>query len=204
MLDILPPAPVPLARPNKPGVDVTPPPAASHDPARGAMENPATSATCPDRSREYKRLWSWSPSRSLLASMRAYQRAALIKDPVVAYFARKTAALRHRFWCVVCGADIPVNVRLGEGLLMPHPNGIVVHADAEVGPNCLIFQQVTIGLRHSGVPRIGGHVEIGACAKILGAVRIGDHARIGANAVVLQDVPAGAVAVGVPARIINS
>ncbi|MGB8295091.1 MAG: serine acetyltransferase, partial [Polyangia bacterium] len=52
-----------------------------------------------------------------------------------------------------------------------------------------------------GVPVIGGHVDIGAGAKILGGVTIGNHARIGANAVVLTDVPAGAVAVGVPATI---
>jgi serine O-acetyltransferase len=49
---------------------------------------------------------------------------------------------------------------------------------------------------------IGGHVEVGAGAKILGGISVGDHAKIGANAVVLCDVPAGAVAVGVPARVI--
>ena len=73
----------------------------------------------------------------------------------------------------------------------------------QIGANCLIFQQVTLGDRSGGVPQIGGHVDIGAGAKIIGAVRIGDHARIGANAVVLQDVPEGKTAVGVPAVIIN-
>jgi serine O-acetyltransferase len=53
------------------------------------------------------------------------------------------------------------------------------------------------------VPRIGGHVDIGAGAKILGGVVIGDHAKIGANAVVTRDVPAGATAVGIPARIVE-
>ena len=51
-------------------------------------------------------------------------------------------------------------------------------------------------------PHIGNRVNIGAGAKILGAVRMGDDADIGANAVVIGDVPAGAIAVGVPARII--
>ncbi len=83
---------------------------------------------------------------------------------------------------------------------MPHPTGIVIHPGAVVGPNCLIHQQVTIGIEKDGVPRIGGHVDIGAGAKILGSVTIGDHAKIGANAVVLRDVPAHATAVGVPAR----
>jgi len=68
--------------------------------------------------------------------------------------------------------------------------------------NCLIFQQVTIGTRDGpGVPEIGGHVDIGAGAKILGQVCIGDHAKIGANAVVVSDIPSGAVAIGVPAKV---
>jgi serine O-acetyltransferase len=85
---------------------------------------------------------------------------------------------------------------------MPHPNGIVIHPAAEIGPNCLLFQQVTIGTRGGGVPRIQGHVDIGAGAKIIGDVTVGRHAKIGANSVVLTDVPAGATAVGVPARIV--
>jgi serine O-acetyltransferase len=87
---------------------------------------------------------------------------------------------------------------------MPHPTGIVIHPDATIGVNCLIFQQVTLGQgSRPGTPRIGGHVDIGAGAKILGGVTIGDHARIGANAVVLDDVPAGASAVGIPARVVR-
>ena len=99
------------------------------------------------------------------------------------------------------GAEIPLNSQIGGGLLIPHPNGIVIHPGAVIGPNCLILQQVTIGTGRGGVPNIGGHVDIGAGAKILGGVHIGDHARIGANAVVITDVHAGATAVGVPARI---
>ena len=49
---------------------------------------------------------------------------------------------------------------------------------------------------------LAGHVDIGAGAKVLGGVTIGAHAVIGANAVVLCDVPAGATAVGIPARIV--
>jgi serine acetyltransferase len=61
----------------------------------------------------------------------------------------------------------------------------------------------TIGTDGSGFPRLGGHVEVGAGARILGDVTIGDHALIGANAVVLCDVPAGATKVGVPARVLR-
>lgn len=135
----------------------------------------------------------WDPGRRLLGSIRGYQRAQ-------GGIARRWHVLWHRVWSVVTGADIPLNARIGGGLLIPHPNGIVIHPGVEIGPNCLIFQQVTLGSGKGGVPVIGGHVDIGAGAKILGAVRVGDHARIGANAVVLRDVPAGATAVGVPAR----
>jgi serine O-acetyltransferase len=115
---------------------------------------------------------------------------------------RKLATLRHRFWSIVTGADVPLGSRIGGGLLLPHPNGVVIHPEAEIGPNCLFFQQVTVGATAQGVPRIGGHVDVGAGAKLLGPIVVGDHAVIGANAVVLDDVPAGATAVGIPARII--
>jgi serine O-acetyltransferase len=164
----------------------------------------AVSAQTPDWTREHKRAFSWAPSRSLIASVRAYQRHQASRSPLAAC-ARLAAVLRHRFWSVVTGADIPLNSRLGGGLLLPHPNGIVIHPQAEVGPNCLIFQQVTLGVGgRPGTPRIGGHVDIGAGAKVLGGVVVGDHARIGANAVVLDDIPAGATAVGIPARILGS
>ncbi len=101
------------------------------------------------------------------------------------------------------GADIPLNCKLGGGLLLPHPNGIVIHPEAEIGPNCLLFQQVTIGAGTGGIPTIEGHVDVGAGAKIIGKVRVRRHAKIGANAVVICDVPEGATAVGVPAKIVG-
>jgi len=60
-----------------------------------------------------------------------------------------------------------------------------------------------VGGPKPGAPILGGHVDVGAGAKILGGVKIGDHAIIGANAVVIQDVPPRATAVGVPARILS-
>jgi serine O-acetyltransferase len=156
------------------------------------------SASVPDWSREHKPFWSWMPSRSLLASIRAYQRIAGSRRPWHALL-RRWLVLRHRFWSVVTGADIPLRCGIGGGLLLPHPNGIVIHNDVEIGPNCLIFQQVTLGARRGRVPRIGGHVDIGAGAKLLGGIVVGDDAVIGANAVVLDDVPPGATVVGIPA-----
>lgn len=156
------------------------------------------SATEPDWDRE--RRSGWDPARALLASIRDYQRYRAKRRK----FSAGWAVVRHRFWSAVSGADIPLNCRIGGGLLLPHPNGVVIHPDAEIGPNCLLFQQVTIGFGTGGVPSLGGHVDVGAGAKLLGAITIGDHARIGANAVVTKSVPAGSTAVGVPARIVSN
>lgn len=163
----------------------------------------AISADQPDWSRERKRLFEWAPSRSLLACIRSYQRHSVKQSPMAA-LPRALAILRHRLWSVITGADIPLNCKLGGGLLLPHPNGIVIHPDVEIGPNCLLFQQVTLGANDRGVPRIGGHVDIGAGAKVLGPVNVGHHARIGANSVVTRDVPDRATVAGVPARLISN
>ena len=162
------------------------------------------SAKVPDWTREKKSALSWHPSRALLASIRSYQCHSVSHNPL-RILLKEYAVLRHRFWSVVTGADIPLNCQIGGGLLLPHPNGVVIHPGARIGPNCLIFQQVTIGTRAVSMPPvIGGHVDIGAGAKILGDVNIGDHACIGANSVVLTDVPAGKTAVGIPAVIVES
>lgn len=75
----------------------------------------------------------------------------------------------------------------------------MIHPEAEIGPNCLLFQQVTL----AGKVEMGHHVEVGAGAKILGPLKIGDNVRIGANAVVTHDVPSGDTVVGIPARSLN-
>jgi serine O-acetyltransferase len=159
------------------------------------------SAVIPDWSREQPHGF-WCPGRKLLLSIRRYQYWRDKGGPF-ALLACKWLVLRHRFWSVVTGADIPLNCSIGGGLLINHPNGIVIHPEAHIGVNCLFSQQVTVGTgRKSGLPQIGGHVDIGAGAKILGPVRIGDHAVVGANAVVVSDVPSRTVAVGVPAKLL--
>lgn len=154
------------------------------------------SASEPDWSREMKQPGEWAPGKSLLASVRLYQRCAGKRDPWH-WGLSKVAVLKHRFWSVVSGADIPLNCHIAGGLLIPHPNGVVVHPRVEIGPNCLLLQQSTV----AGDSKLGGHVDVGAGAKILG-VALGDHSRVGANAVVTHDVPAGVTVVGIPARAI--
>jgi serine O-acetyltransferase len=165
------------------------------------MGNHEISATVPDWSREQPLRW-WDPGRRLLRSIRGYQRwrdrGGLWRR------LRGLWVIRYRFWSVIAGAEIPLETLIGGGLLLPHPNGIVIHPGVVIGPNCMIFQQVTLGFAESspGVPVLGGHVDIGAGARILGGVRIGDHTRIGPNAVVLHDVPERATVVGIPAKIL--
>mgnify|MGYP001185001821 CR=1 FL=1 len=173
-------------------------PASSND----APESVRQIAAEPDWSRETPRRW-WDPSRRLLRSLRRYEDACARRGPM-GRLACMRWVLSHRFWSVITQADIPLGTRIGGGLMLPHPNGIVIHPSAEIGPNCLIFQQVTIGTsgRKDGLPLIGSHVDIGAGARILGPVTVGDHALIGANAVVIRDVPAGRIAAGVPARLL--
>jgi serine O-acetyltransferase len=159
------------------------------------QSNDAISASVPDWTREMPQQF-WDPSRKLLAAIRTYQKWQ-VRPGLIARVFSKFHVLRHRFWSVVTGAEIPLNCKIGGGLVIPHPNGIVLHPQAIIGVNCLIFQQVTVGSRSSGgLPVIGGHVEIGAGAKILGDVTIGDHARIGANAVVTKNVLPYGTAVG--------
>jgi serine O-acetyltransferase len=161
------------------------------------------SETEPDWSREVPRHF-WDPSRKLVKSIRDYQRARE-KKGFTASLMRRVCVGRHWFWSVITGAEIHLNTEIAGGFMMPHPNGIVIHADAKIGPNCLVFQQVTIGIRGiPGAPIVGGHVDIGAGAKVLGAICLGNHCKIGANAVVLKDVPDNSVAVGVPAKILAS
>jgi serine O-acetyltransferase len=162
------------------------------------------SATEPDWTREQKTPGRYEPAKYLLETIRTYQRLKS-KPGLATKIALPFTVLRHRFWSAVSGADIPLDSHIDGGFLMPHPNGIVIHPEAKIGPNCLFFQQVTIGTGpRPGTPVISGHVDIGAGARILGGITIGAHARIGANAVVIDDVPEKATAVGIPAKMIRN
>jgi serine O-acetyltransferase len=168
----------------------------------GASAAGRVSADVPDWGRERCTFGRWEPGKRLVRAIRDYQKWRR-RGGVLGRVLGKVAACRHLFWSIVCGSDLPATVEIGGGLVLPHPQGVVMHGEARIGPNCMIFQQVTIGTGpREGVPTLGGHVDVGAGAKVLGGVVVGDHAKIGANAVVLCDVPAGATAVGVPARII--
>lgn len=148
----------------------------------------------PDWNRESIRCY-WDPGRQLLASIRRYQQIGNTHNPLKVV-KRRWCVLVYRFWSIVTGADIPLNTTIGGGLMIPHPNGIVIHPGSTIGPNCLIFQQVTL----AGAVRLGYHVDIGAGAKIIGPLTIGNNVRIGANAVVTKDVASGLTVAGIPAE----
>jgi serine O-acetyltransferase len=99
------------------------------------------------------------------------------------------------------GLEILMGADIGGGLYIAHPVGVVI-SPRRIGRNCSIIAAVTIGMRNTwDFPTISDEVFIGAGARVLGEISIGDGAVIGANAVVISDVPAGATAVGIPARI---
>ncbi|MSQ71788.1 MAG: serine O-acetyltransferase [Betaproteobacteria bacterium] len=106
----------------------------------------------------------------------------------------------------VTGIEIHPGATIGRRVFIDHGMGVVIGETAEVGDDCTLYHGVTLGgtswnkgKRH---PTLGTGVVIGAGAKVLGPIRVGDGARIGSNAVVVKNVPAGATAVGIPARII--
>lgn len=119
---------------------------------------------------------------------------------------RPLAKCLHSLCVSSTGCDISPEADIGPGLLLHHPVGIVIGRGARVGRGCTILQNVTIGERYSPAddhryPEIRDEVVIGAGAALLGPISVGEGALVGANSVVLTDVPDGALAAGIPARI---
>jgi serine O-acetyltransferase len=105
----------------------------------------------------------------------------------------------------VYSIELTSRTAVGRRLRLAHEGGVMIHPDVVIGDDCLIRQNVTIGLVSddaTAAPKIGDRVEIGAGAVIIGGVTIGDDARIGPNAVVTINVPARGMAVSTPARVI--
>jgi len=109
---------------------------------------------------------------------------------------------------ILTGIEIHPGAQIGRRVFIDHGFGVVIGETAVVGDDCTIYQGVTLGgtklykgaKRH---PTLGQGVVVGAGAQVLGGFTVGDGARIGSNAVVVKPVPAGATAVGNPARVIE-
>ena len=112
--------------------------------------------------------------------------------------------IAHKLIQIITGIDLPCEAEVGRNFIIDHFGGIIVSGYAKFGDNCRIRNGVSVGLRRVEspcAPVIGNNVDIGAGAKLLGAITIGDNVLIGANAVVVTDVPSNSIAMGVPAII---
>lgn len=105
------------------------------------------------------------------------------------------------------GIEIHPGAKIGKNLFIDHGSGVVIGETTEIGDNCTVYQNVTLGgtgketgKRH---PTLGNNVMVGAGARVLGPFKVGDNSKIAANAVVLSEVPPDSTAVGVPARIVK-
>lgn len=152
------------------------------------------SATEPDWSREEIRMF-WDPGYKLLRAIRRYQKAKA-RGGLLGWVTQKYWVVVHQFWSVMTQSEIHLQTQIAGGLRLPHPTGIIIHQDSKIGPNCMIFQQVTL----ASAVEMGGHVDLGAGAKIMGPLKIGNHVTVGANSVVTRDVESGKTVAGVPAR----
>lgn len=120
------------------------------------------------------------------------------------YFPARAVSQLAKF---ITGIEIHPGATIGRGLVIDHGSGVVIGETAEIGDNCTLYQGVTLGgtgkdtgKRH---PTLGNNVMVGAGAKVLGPFRIGDNAKIAAGAIVLEEIPANATAVGIPARVVR-
>jgi serine O-acetyltransferase len=127
----------------------------------------------------------------------------LLRAPLSVLYTMMYRKVRNNY-----GIEVPYTVKLGRRVVIEHQSAIVIHGHCEIGDDSILRQGVTLGNRHLDkpfdAPKLGCRVNVGAGAKIFGAVMIGDRANIGANAVVLSDIPADATAVGIPAKIIKT
>ncbi|MGM9642098.1 MAG: serine O-acetyltransferase [Eubacteriales bacterium] len=105
------------------------------------------------------------------------------------------------------GIAIHPGATIGKRLMIDHGSGVVIGETCVIGDDCTLYQGVTLGGtgKESGKrhPTLGNRVMVGAGAKVLGPFRIGDGAKIAAGAVVLKEIPAGATAVGIPAKVVR-
>ncbi len=117
------------------------------------------------------------------------------------------ARLVSQFSRFLTGIEIHPGAKIGRGIFIDHGSGVVIGETTEIGDNCTIYQGATLGgtgkERGKRHPTLGNNVMVGCGARILGPFYVGDNAKIAANAVVLEEVPANATAVGVPARIVR-
>lgn len=193
-------------------------PTASIDSSQPALQDlskstapPDSTTPAPDRRitsfRELRALWRedrenhrgsvFTPGFQVLAVHRFGVWMRGLENPVGKSVCKRLYLMVNWFVRSFHGIELPAATHIGRRCGIGHQGGIVVHARAVIGDDCLIRHNVTIGAARKGVgqatPRIGDRVEIGTGAVLIGGITIGDDVVIGANAVVRVDVPANAV-----------
>jgi serine O-acetyltransferase len=157
-----------------------------------------------------KALWCYESDRTaaILRTLCTDGTVAMILYRVMQWSRRRRLVplemLCNKLNAVFCHCIIGRGAEFGAEFVLIHSSGVVINGAVRGGDGILIEHQVTIGAERRASPTIGNGVFFGAGAKVIGAVSIGDGARIGANAVVVEDVPAHATAVGVPARVLGA
>jgi serine O-acetyltransferase len=128
--------------------------------------------------------------------------------------------IRFQFWCArhhlptfpaakflfwFFGIEISKMSKIGPGLRLPHPMGIIIAPNVSLGRRCDVYADVRLVLAHGAKkgPTIGDHVFLGDGAKVVGDVTVGNDAVIGVSTVVTKDIPPNATAIGIPARVID-
>ena len=121
---------------------------------------------------------------------------------------RWLAKFNSHFARWITGIEIHPGASIGRRVFIDHGMGVVIGETAEIGDDCTLYHGVTLGGTswHKGKrhPTLGKGVVIGAGAKILGPITLGEGSKVGSNAVVVKDIPPGATAVGIPARILDT
>ncbi|MBX3348440.1 MAG: serine acetyltransferase [Nitrospira sp.] len=131
--------------------------------------------------------------------------------------ASKSRVIRKLLWLIYLslfryirnhyGIEVPFSTSIGRRVILGHQTGIVIHPYSEIGDDCLIRQNVTIGAvsdeRFDDAPILGNGVSVGCGAVILGKVKIGTNAVIGPNVVVMSDVPPNAKVFADPPRVMQ-
>ncbi|MGN0649257.1 MAG: serine O-acetyltransferase EpsC [Oscillospiraceae bacterium] len=136
-------------------------------------------------------------------AVRAYRRAHWFYEHKMYFIARWISQHSRN----KTGIEIHPGAKIGKGLFIDHGAGVVIGETTEIGDNCTLYQNVTLGGTGKDVgkrhPTLGNNVMVGAGARVLGPFKIGDNSKIAANAVVLEEVPPNCTAVGVPARVVK-
>jgi N-acetylglucosaminyl-diphospho-decaprenol L-rhamnosyltransferase len=143
----------------------------------------------------------WAIAVHRLGNARMSIRLTVLRWPMSVWY-----RLAEKFVEWTCGITLPYTVRVGRRVRIWHHGGMILHAK-QIGDDVHIRQNTTFGIARRddqyALPTIGDRADIGCGVCVLGPVHVGNDATIGANSVVLKDVPAGAVAVGAPARVVR-